>query len=244
MSDQVQHAVDPDELPTMSRLRSVWAEAVERGEGLPGEQTLAEVLGVSRPRLREALVRLEEEGLIYRRHGAQTAVNRAALEISARFDRQSDFRETLRAAGFVPQQDLILAERVVLSPTEAATFEVPEGSEGMRIVKRWRADGVPAQVAVDLFPLLGDEGPFDVNEALFTLVARLRGEAVRWEVAVPGAVNASGDLARWMEVDEGTALLTLECVGVTPSGVRAFTTLEHFRPQVVRQGFIRSVTTG
>jgi GntR family transcriptional regulator len=243
MSDQVQATDGAEEVPALSRLRSMWVEAARRGEGLPGEQTLAEVLGVSRPRLREALVRLEEEGLIHRRHGAQTAVNRAALEISARFDRQSDFREILRDAGFVAQQDLIRAERVQLSDAEAATFDVAPGSEGMQVIKRWRADGVPAQVAIDLFPLTGDEPPFDVNDALFSLVAALRGEAVRWEVAVPGAVNADADMARWMEVEPGAALLTLECVGVTPSGIRAFTTCEHFRPHVVRQGFIRSVSS-
>lgn len=227
--------------PTLERLRSVWTDAARRGEGLPGEQTLAEMLGVSRPQLREALVRLEEEGLIHRRHGAQTAVNRAALEISARFDRQCEFSETLRAAGFVPHQDLLRAERVALGETEASTFGVEVGSPAMRVTKRWRADGTPAQVAIDLFPLSGHEEPFDVNESLFSLVERLRGEAVRWELAVPGAASATGEIATWMEVPEGTALLTLECVGVTLGGDRAFTTFEHFRTDTVRQGFIRPV---
>jgi len=241
MSDEVKLSADGVGATT-TRLREVWESAAKRGAGLPGEQTLAEMLGVSRPSLREALARLESEGLIYRRHGAQTAVNSAALEISGRFDRQEDFREILRAAGFTATQDLIRAEQVELSETEAARFGVPTGSPGMRIVKRWRADGIPAQLAIDLFPMTGDED-LDVSESLFSLVASLRGEPVRWEVAVPAAVNATGDIAEWMEVDEGAALLTLECLGVTASGARAFMAFEYFRPNVVRLGLIRSISS-
>ena len=44
------------------------------GEALPSERRLAEVLGVSRPAVREALTRLAEAGLIEVRHGDATTV--------------------------------------------------------------------------------------------------------------------------------------------------------------------------
>jgi GntR family transcriptional regulator len=224
------------------RLRAVWEDAARNGSVLPGEQTLANMLGVSRPSLREALARLESDGLIFRRHGAHTAVNSAALEISGRFDRHSDFRETLRRAGYSAAQDLIRAEQVALTAEEAARFDVEPGSAAMRVIKRWRADGVPAQVAIDLFPI-PDDPSLDVNESLFTLVAAQHGEPARWEVAIPGAVNATPEVAGWMEVEPGDALLTLESLAVTASGARAFWTFEYFRPNTVRLGMIRSITS-
>jgi GntR family transcriptional regulator len=223
-------------------LRTIWEDAARAGAALPGEHTLANMLGISRPSLREALARLDADGLICRRHGAQTAVNAAALEISGRFDRHSDFRETLRRAGFAASQDLIRAEQVSLTHDEGLRFSVPPGSPGMRVIKRWRADGVPAQVAIDLFPMPNDAG-LDLSESLFSLVASQRGEPVRWEVAVPAAVNADAQVAEWMEVEEHAALLTLESLGVTASGARAFWAFEYFRPNLVKLGMIRSINS-
>ncbi len=44
------------------------------GEALPSERRLAEVLGVSRPAVREALQRLSQAGLVEVRHGGSTTV--------------------------------------------------------------------------------------------------------------------------------------------------------------------------
>jgi len=46
------------------------------GEQLPAEADLAAQLGISRPTLREALLHLEREGIIIRRHGVGTFVSR------------------------------------------------------------------------------------------------------------------------------------------------------------------------
>ena len=47
------------------RLFGMVERASLKGESLPGEPTLANMLGVSRPSLREALVRLERDGVIH-----------------------------------------------------------------------------------------------------------------------------------------------------------------------------------
>src|SRR3954464_615250 len=56
----------------------VLAEVVDGGigigESLPSERRLAEVLGVSRPAVREALQRLSQAGLVEVRHGGSTTV--------------------------------------------------------------------------------------------------------------------------------------------------------------------------
>ena len=47
---------------------------IEVGEPLPSERRLAEVLGVSRPAVREALQRMSQTGLVHVRHGGATTV--------------------------------------------------------------------------------------------------------------------------------------------------------------------------
>lgn len=58
------------------------------GESLPSERQLAEVLGVSRPAVREALQRMAQTGLVQVRHGGATTVRdykrHAGLDLLAR----------------------------------------------------------------------------------------------------------------------------------------------------------------
>ena len=69
--------------PSLSKSRQVYIalrERITRGfydqnGGLPGEQTLAAEMGVSRVTLRRALASLEEDGVIDRRRGAGTFLN-------------------------------------------------------------------------------------------------------------------------------------------------------------------------
>src|SRR3954462_1585144 len=55
-------------------LGEVVSGALVPGEALPGERRLAEVLGVSRPAVREALQRMAQTRLVEVRHGGATTV--------------------------------------------------------------------------------------------------------------------------------------------------------------------------
>ena len=68
----------------VARLRSVWRTAASRGVLMPPEDQLVADLGASKPSIREALVRLEADGLVRRRVGAGTFPNPMALEMPAR----------------------------------------------------------------------------------------------------------------------------------------------------------------
>ncbi|HEY8524048.1 MAG TPA: GntR family transcriptional regulator [Acidimicrobiales bacterium] len=254
-----------DEADLTARLRRVWREFAERGEPLPGEPALAVQLGASRPSLREALVRLEAEGLIVRRRGADTAVNTHALTMAARFDLQFEFAALLEAAGLEPSVHLLDWSWDRLDADQAATLDVPVGTPALRSVKRWDADGAPAMVAVDHVPVLvGDEGAAEGDgtdgtdgtgfpdldrlgvgpaDSLFAKVRPLTGDDVEWELAWPSAVSAPPDVAAWLDRPAGTALLTLDLVGVSRSGKRCYRALEHHVPGVVDYGLIRSVRT-
>jgi len=65
------------------------------GDRLPSEVDLADQLGISRPTLREALLRLEQEGVVSRQHGVGTFVSsrtpilEAGLEVLESLERQA-----------------------------------------------------------------------------------------------------------------------------------------------------------
>lgn len=223
------------------RLLDLVERVADEGTALPGEPTLAGLLGVSRPTLREALARLERDGVLHRRKGSRPFVNRAALELAGRFDQLWDFSAVLQEAGFEASVEVLVEERTRLGAASAAAFGVAEGTPALRIVKRWLADGVPVRLAIDELPLPADDVLLTANRSVLELVPEITGERVRWDLAMPGAVNATRQLAAWLEVPVRSALLVLECIGIAQSGARVFRALDHYVPWAVRLGLIRTV---
>jgi len=233
----------PRDVVLTDRIRRIWLNAVRSGTAFPGEPTLARELQASRPAVREALVRLESEGLIHKRQGAGTAVNRAAVEIAARLDQQVDNEEIIRSMGRTASMDVLEAGTIALTEDQSAALEVAEGSEALRVAKLWRADGAPVLLAINVVPILDGYDPanVDVRQSLFRLIERLGHETVDWELAWPSAVNLEPPVSDWLEQPVGRAVLSLEMVGVSRTGSRAYHATEYHVPEAVRYGMIRSV---
>lgn len=233
----------PRDAVLTDRIRRIWLNAARSGAAFPGEPTLARELQASRPAVREALVRLESEGLIHKRQGAGTAVNRAAVEIAARLDQQIDNEEIIRSMGREASMEVLEAATIALTEADSAALEVAAGSEALRVAKLWRADGVPVVLAINLVPLLGGDSPdnLDVGQSLFRLIERLGHQTVEWELAWPSAVNLEPPVSDWLEQPIGQAALTLEMVGVSRTGNRAYHATEFHVPGAFRYGLIRSV---
>jgi GntR family transcriptional regulator len=228
-----------------ARIIDVARQAVAAGTPLPGEPGLSKLLGVSRPALREALARLEHDGFFLRRRGAGTVVNAAAFEVEVRYDQQAEFADVLAEAGYEPSLELLERAVVALSADDADVLHVETGEPALRTVKRWRADGRAAMVAVDVVPIAPDRldavtaAAADVG--LFSLVREVLGETVDWELAWPGAVGATAALSTWLEVEARTAVMSLDLIGISRAGRRIYRAQEYVVPGIVRSGFVRTV---
>jgi GntR family transcriptional regulator len=229
--------------PLEARLRRIWRQSVDKDEPFPGEPALALRLGASRPAVREALIRLEYEGLIGKRKGAETAVNRAAVEIPARFDQQIEKANLIEAMGAKASLEVLEHSVARLSEEEAASFELATDVPALRVTKRWRADGVPVMVAIDTVPLMGETIPaeVDIGQSLFELLPKLGHDRAAWELAWPSAANLDARTAAWLERPEGEAVLTMELTGVTRNGNRVYRAFEYHDPLAFRYGLIRLV---
>ena len=230
--------------PLEDRVLSLWRDSVigKDSATLGGEVGIAEQLGVGRPALREAIAKLEATGVVYRRQGAATIVNRDALQLAGRFDEQGEFSEVIRASGAIPSLHLESCEDIELAGTDADVFDVPEGTPAIKITKRWDADSTPARVAIDTLPMHpGDSSEIDPAESILILAQRLRGEPVTWELALPTAVSADDDIARVLSLRPGAPLLLLETIGLSANGRRLYRSHDYHVPGAVPQGLIRNV---
>jgi GntR family transcriptional regulator len=219
----------------------VWETAARAGDPLPSEEALASALGVSRPALREALVRLEAEGLVRRQIGAGTYPNVAALDMGVRLDVTTEYAEMVRDAGFEPSVDVLEHGWTSLGPDDAAALATEPGICAYRTVKRWLADGVPAMLAIDVVPCARRDEPVDPMDSVLDLAHELTGEHADWLCAWPEAVALPSHAATQLGQPARTPVLRLDQVGVSRRGRRLFTAREFHVRGPLRYGVIRTV---
>ena len=215
-------------------------EAAANRTALQGEFELIERLGCSRQQLRNALAELERQGILRRRQGAATTVDPVALRMSVRLEEQYEHRELLARLGYRSEVEIMVTEPEPLPAEIAALLDVEAGVPSVRTKKRWLADGQPVMLASG-HVLMPDLEPRLLDDSVFTAVREVWGETLVWEVATPGAVALDEALAVDLRMPVGTAVMTLELIGVSARGRRLFYGFEHHHPDFVRYAFVRSV---
>jgi len=227
------------EQATDEAILGVWRQALADGGLLPPEKEISSLLGVGRSSVREALIRLEAEGFVARRHGAGTFANPAALEVSVRIDRTAEYAEILRDAGLCPEVEVLEAGWIELSVESAAALRREPGRLAFRTVKRWMADGAPMMVAVDLIPA-PRELDVDPADSVFRLAEALTGRSTYWVNSYVTAVLA-GQSASILGCEPSDPVLFLEQLGIGRDGDRCWWASEHHRQRNLRYGLVRTL---
>lgn len=78
-------------------LEYISKEGMEVGNRLPPEQEFCSAFGVSRPVVREALMRLQADGLVYSRQGAGTFIDKVPPADMMQFTQSADVADYLRS---------------------------------------------------------------------------------------------------------------------------------------------------
>jgi GntR family transcriptional regulator len=222
-------------------------DVAEGGARFPTEPQLAAELGVSRPLLREALSRLEHEGLLRRRRGEATSVNVAATGIRYWLDRQQTFVDLFERNGLTAVEEVLSVGFVPATPEDQAVLDVEPSRWIVVVRKRWRAGGRIVVVADNFIPTPPGTEPGDVVEpeqSMFDLVAKLHGEDPEWEIARPAAVLADDALLEHCEIPGPAAIFALRTLGIGVSGARLYRAIELYPPDAVDWAFVRTFRPG
>jgi GntR family transcriptional regulator len=212
---QFETSKTPLPLKVQQHLFSLIEDGVYKpGEQLPSEVDLSAHLGISRPTLREALLSLEQEGMIVRKHGVGTFV---ATEYRRRLKGGLENLESIlelatRQGMHVGFDDLQVQEEAADSEL-AARLQVPPGTPVTSIYRVITVDDVSAAYMFDVIPV-SILSPEDVDEnftglALESLRQKEGLQVVRAVTNVM-AINADAFLADKLGIKLGQALLLLE----------------------------------
>ncbi len=207
--------------PQHMTLTDATSEALQRaivdgifapGSQLPPELELIRMLGVSRTTLREALQRLEEQGLIVRRRGLGTYVREKSIvkDLNTNFG----ISEMITAAGMKPGTRTAEVRQEKAAAEVAAALAVAEGAPVVVVERVRTADERPVVLSLDILPaaLLGDRALDSIHlesQSLYKYLGdELQTRVVRG-VARLGPVASTADMADKLDVRRGTPLLRI-----------------------------------
>lgn len=189
-------------------------ERFHPGESLGSERALAERLGVGRTVLRQALERLEDEGVLRRslgRHGGVFAHD-------GRLERH--LNTTLGVPEMVRRQGLQVATRVLGAtlglawPDEVRTLRLAPDEPVVRVVRLRLVEGVPWSLDTSVLPSRRYPGLLhhDLTGSLYAVLTSEYGLELDHADETVEAVPADGERAALLEVAPGSALLEIRRV--------------------------------
>ena len=209
---------------------------------VPPEMELANELGVSRTTVRDALSRLENEGVIYRKQGAGTFVNRPGLRIQSRLDEIWSYEAVLRAHGYEPSTRVLEVSQLPAPNDLAADLNLTEQAPVLMVRKLFLEDDQPVILTYNYIPLTFAEEPAD-SEAfavpIFDYLSHVAGQHLSYYLSEIVPVMASDDLAKTLRVSSPTAVLSLEEVGYNEDNEPILKAYSYFRDDLLRLGLIR-----
>ncbi len=212
---------------------------------LPGEPRLAQLLGVSRATLREALRLLEADGIIGRRDGIGTFITRAhATPLVTGIEELCGVTELIRRAGFEPRvRDVTI--KTCDPPEHVQTLLGLDGSERVyRLSRLYLAGDTPAMLAEDFLALCRDEdtGPverFDGQTSLYELLRRAYDLRIDTAVAEVLTTAADDQHATLMHISAGYPLLVMKQTHIASNGRRVFCSENFHNTDVLRFRVVR-----
>jgi GntR family transcriptional regulator len=213
------------------------------GQQLPSEAGLAAQLGISRPTLREALLNLEQEGVVIRRHGVGTFVSSGyGHRLESGLERLESIlalgaRQKLRL-GF----DALEVAEEPASPELAEKLQVAPGTLLVSVRRVICGDSMPVAYMVDLVPssILSPSALDErFNGSVLDLLRQEQGLQVSQAVADIVACNADVALAEKLAVEPGQAVLLIEELLFDDAGLPVEFSRNYFVPDFFRFHVVR-----
>lgn len=214
---------------------------------VPAEMELAELLGVSRTTVREALSRLEMEGAISRKQGAGTFVNSPVLQIRSRLEEIWGYEAMLEAHGFTPSTQLISAEhtRAGASPFGEETADdlgLSPKEPLLLITKLFRENDAPVIVTRNLIPERLLTEPYteqDLTRPVYDFLEHFSRQRLAYYVTDIVPVAADGEMADLLKMQPGVPLVSFDEIGYNDNNEPIIKARSYFRDDLLRLRLLR-----
>jgi GntR family transcriptional regulator len=210
------------------------AGTYEPGAQLPSQNELAAELGISRPTLREALLSLEQEGIIFLKHGVGTFVTPSyGRRLESGLERLESILELTTRQGLQVSLTGLQVVEEPAGPELAEVLQVTPETPLTAVRRVIMVDGAPVAYMSDVAPV-SVLSPSDVDESfngsVLDLLKQKQDVQIARAVANIVAINADSDLANQLQVKTRQALLLLEETLFNEEGVPMEFSRNYFVP--------------
>ena len=231
------HKYQPRAKSTVDRLRDEVLNLVARqglvpGDQLPTEQELAELLGLSRSTVREALRALEQEGLLRAVQGKGRFLSAlGALRVERPVTKYESITDMLEGLGYEVTNVVLDVAEVPASPTVAQPLQIAEGEPVLQLTRLRLGDDRPLVFSVDTVPRGLLPGPIAHRDWSGSLARalELQGSAVVSSTARISAVNVPEPYATKYSLSEYDPWLLVTETAYTTAGVPALFATDYHR---------------
>lgn len=156
---------------------------------LPREESMAEMLGVSRITVRKALADLAAEGRIFRIQGKGTFVNEQSANIKVTFNPAMEFTQMIRKSGFVPSIKILKVRENKKREDICHILNLKKSEKLIQFDKAFFADDKLCILCSDFFSvsIAGNQGQnvisnlSDCDRSLFPYVYENFGKKILWD---------------------------------------------------------------
>ena len=209
---------------------------------IPSETDLAESLGVSRTTIRDALSRLENEGVIYRKQGAGTFVNRPGLQIKSRLEEIWSYKAVLEDHGYVPSTRVLDVRIEPGGSSISAELDLIPGENLLVIEKLFLEDQLPVILTINHIPMKLINREYDTDALglpVFEFLSEYGQQHLSYYLSEFVPVLANGSVAENLNIATSKPLLSLEEVGYSEENTPIVKAFSYIRDDLLRLRFIR-----
>jgi GntR family transcriptional regulator len=208
---------------------------------IPSETDLAADLGVSRTTIRDALSRLEIEGVIYRKQGAGTFINPAGLQIKSRLDEIWSYEEMLAAHDYIPSTK-VLSVTVQPASEDLANELDRQPEEPLLVVRKlFLADRQPVILAYNYIPTTLITQSYTEADFMHPVYEFLwaNGQRLAYYLSEIVPLLTTGELAQTLHVRPGLPLVSFAEIGYNDDNIPIIKSTSCFRDDFLRLRLIR-----
>ena len=214
--------LQPGAGPRYTQLRRRLQEAISQGilqpnASLPPEREIAEVTGLSRVTVRNAMQELVDKGVIIQRQGSGSFVAEKAAKVEQSLFNLTSFSEDMASRGM--ETHSVWLERGIVrgAARETQVLGLEPDASVARLYRLRAADGRPLALERATLPVALLPNPLEVETSLYQVLARDGHRPVR-AVQRFTALNLAAAEAELLDVAPGAAALSIERTSYLDSG--------------------------
>lgn len=185
-------------------------------ERLPSERDLAKIYEVSRMTARQAVLVLEEKGIVYKEAGSGTYVQAPSFQQN----NVKSFTKTVGDMGYSVSTKILELSRITSLTKIAKLMEVPEDTQFYKVKRLRLGNNIPMALEVLYIPIQHCEGldEYNLEASLYELLESKYDIKVSKVSYKMEAVIANPIYTKLLELKKSTALLKVSGISIDHNG--------------------------